>query len=319
MNPVWTFSRARSVTGTCSTPGACDARSASGLTGSGSAAAPAPLSQRGVTLVELVVAITVMGVIASLGARMMTGPARSFVQGGDRTLLVDTAERALRRLNDDLRIALPNSLRATQSGSVAWVEFLPTSEIGRARMRAAASGAPGDALDVENATDDRFDVFGALPTLYADSQLVLNNLGTPEGDAWSGNNRRSGLSLDIAGGKLVFAPAGTFPSEPPTGRFALVRGPVTYRCEGATDAQGAGIGTLRRYDGYAIQVAQPVDAAASPLSGATVHTLATQVSACAVSYDSAMANLGLLTLRLSLRRGDEPVAIVHQVTVDNTP
>lgn len=277
------------------------------------------LAQRGVTMIELVVAITVMGILASLGARLMTGPARSFVSGGDRTMLVDTTERALRRLNDDLRIALPNSLRAAQTGAVAWIEFLPTSEIGRARLRASASGAPGDPLDIENAADDRFDVFGPLPTLYADSQLVLNNLGTAEGDAWSGNNRRGGLALDSIGGKLIFTPAGAFPSEPPTGRFALVRGPVTYRCEGATDASGSGTGTLRRYEGYAIQAAQPVDAAAAPLSGATVRMLATQVSACSVSYDNAMANLGLLTLRLGLRRGDEPVAIVHQVAVDNTP
>lgn len=275
--------------------------------------------QRGVTMIELIVAITVMGVLASLGARMMTGPARSFVSGGDRAMLVDTAERALRRLNDDLRVSLPNSVRAAQSGSVAWIEFLPTSEIGRARLRVSASGAPGDPLDIENAADDRFDVFGPLPTLYADSQLVINNLGTTEGDAWSGNNRRGGLSVDSGAGKLIFAPAGAFPSEPPTGRFSLVRGPVTYRCEGATDASGSGTGTLRRFDGYSIQAAQPVNAAAVPLSGATVHTLATQISTCAVSYDSAMANLGLLTLRLGLRRGDEPVTIVHQVAVDNTP
>lgn len=277
------------------------------------------VTQRGVTMVELVVAITVMGVLASLGARLLTGPARSFVQGGDRLMLTDTAERALRRVADEVRAALPNSLRVTQAGAVAWIELLPVSEMGRARMKAAASGIAGDPLDFENSADDRFDVFGPAPTLYADSQLVINNLGTVEGDAWSGNNRRAGLSWDAAAGKLIFSAAGAFPSEPPTGRFALIRGPVTYRCEGATDAQGNGTGTLVRYSGYAIQATQPVNAAAAPLSGATARTLATQVSACTVGYDSAMINLGLLTARLTLARGDATASMIHQIAVDNTP
>jgi MSHA biogenesis protein MshO len=273
----------------------------------------------GVTLVELVVAITVMGVLAALGARMLSGPAKTFVQGGDRMILIDTAERALRRMSDEVRASLPNSLRVTQSGAVAWIEFLPASEFGRGRMKAAASGAPGDFLDFENTADDRFDVFGPLPTLYSDSQLVINNLGTTEGDAWTGNNRRAGLSVDSVAGKLIFAPSGAFPSEPPTGRFALIRGPVSFRCEGGIDSQGAGTGTLRRYDGYAIQSSQPVNEAAAPLTGATMHVLATQVSACTVSYDSAMANLGLVTLRIALARGDASAALAVQVAVDNTP
>ncbi len=276
--------------------------------------------QRGVTLVELIVVITIMGVLAALGARLLAGPATTFVQGGDRMMLIDTAERAMRRVGDDLRAALPNSMRLTQSGSVAWIEFLPASEFGRARTRVSAAGGTGDPLDFENAADDRFDVFGPLPTLYADSQLVINNLGTAEGNAWSGNNRRAGLSLDTVNGKLIFTPTGSlFPSESPTGRFALIRGPVTFRCEGATDANGNGTGTLRRYESYAIQATQPTNAAAAPLASAAVSTLATEVSSCVVSIDESLNNLGLLTLRMALARGDARASLAYQVAVDNTP
>jgi prepilin-type N-terminal cleavage/methylation domain-containing protein len=43
--------------------------------------------QRGVTLVELVVVIALMGVLAAVGVQLMVGPARSFVQGADRSVL----------------------------------------------------------------------------------------------------------------------------------------------------------------------------------------------------------------------------------------
>lgn len=275
-------------------------------------------TQAGVTLIELVVTITVMGVLASIGATMMAGPARSFVQGGDRALMADAADRAVRRMSEEIRGSLPNSLRVTQSGSVAWVEFLPVSDSGRLRLKVTTAGA-GDPLDFANAADNGFDVFGALPTLYADSQLVINNLGTTEGDAWSGNNRRAGLSLDVVGNRLRFTPAGAFPSEPPTGRFSLIRSPVSFRCEGATDASGTPTGTLRRYGGYAIATTQPLNPAAAPLSAATVTTLATGVKACSVAYDSAQANLGLMTIRLELGSGDVRAALAWQLMVDNTP
>lgn len=274
--------------------------------------------QAGVTLIELVVTITVLGVLASMGATMMSGPARSFVQGGDRSLMTDAADRAVRRMSEEIRGSLPNSLRVTQSGPVAWVEFLPVSDSGRMRLKPTSGGA-GDPLDFGNTADNAFDVFGELPTLYADSQLVINNLGTPEGDAWTGGNRRAGLSLDTVGKRLRFTPNGAFPSEPPTGRFSVVRAPVSFRCEGGTDAEGAAIGTLRRYGGYPIAATQPLDAAAAPLTGATVTTLATGVKSCSVAYDNAQANLGLMTIRLELGSGDVRVALSWQLMVDNTP
>lgn len=274
--------------------------------------------QHGVTLIELVVTITVLGVLASMGATMMTGPARSFVQAGDRTLMADAADRAVRRMTEEIRASLPNSLRVTQAGAVAWVEFLPVSDSGRLRLKPTLGGA-GDPLDVADATDNAFDVFGTLPTLYADSQLVIHNLGTPEGDAWSGNNRRGGLAQDVAGNRLRFTASGAFPAEPPTGRFSLVRAPVSFRCEGAVDAAGNAIGTLRRYGDYPIVATQPLDAAAAPLSAATATTLATGVKSCSMAYDTAQANLGLMTIRLELGTGDVRVALAWQLMVDNTP
>lgn len=275
-------------------------------------------TQAGVTLIELVVTITVLGVLASMGATMMSGPARSFVQGGDRALMTDAADRAVRRMSEEIRGSLPNSLRVTQAGAVAWVEFLPVSESGRMRLKPTTAGA-GDPLDFGNVADNAFDVFGPLPALYADTQLVINNLGTPEGDAWTGNNRRAGVTVDSAGNRLRFAPAGAFPSEPPTGRFSLIRAPVSFRCEGASDASGNATGTLRRYGGYAIAAVQPLDATAAPLSAATVTTLATGVKSCSVAYDNAQANLGLMTIRLELGSGDVRVALAWQLMVDNTP
>lgn len=274
--------------------------------------------QCGLTLVELVITLTLLGVLAAAGAMLMSGQANRFVEGGDRALLADSADRGARRLADDLRTALPNSLRLI-TGSTVWVEFLPVSEVGRARLRSTASGT-GDILNVDAAGESSFEVLGPAPVLHADSQLVLHNLGQDRDDAWLGDNRRGGLSWNAGTSTLSFTAAGRFPSEPPRGRFALVRGPVSFRCEGGTDSAGNGTGTLTRYDDYVLTSTQPVDLVSRAAAGqAREVVLATEVSACSAGYTVSMRNLGLFTLQLSLMRGGATAQSTLQVMVDNTP
>jgi MSHA biogenesis protein MshO len=276
--------------------------------------------ERGMTLVELVVVLSLLGVLAAVGAQLMVSPAVNFINGSDRADLTAMAERALRRMSAEIRASLPNSLRLSTVSGVAWVEFLPVSDAGRLRLR-VAPGSPdtGDPLDVSNSLDSAFDVFGPLPTLYSDSQLVTYNLGTTDGDAWSGNNRRAGLSLDTAGGRILFTPNGAFPTEPPSGRFMLVRGPVSFSCAGSTDASGNGTGTLTRYDNYTLSATQPTNAAASPLSSARAVTLASGVSNCSITYDTEQSNLGVMTISVKLAQGNTTMPLDWEVLVDNTP
>ena len=271
--------------------------------------------QRGFTLVELVVVISLFGILAAVGAALMSRPIVAFANAASSAQLSDAGSLALQRMADELRQALPNSVRVTTSGSDFYVEFLPLTGVGRYRAQVAATGTAGDALDFADPADPSFDVLGPMPTLGAASQMVINNLGTPEGDAYSGNNRRSGLAYNASSGVLQFTVNGAFPSESPSARFGLVDPPVSFVCTGGA----GGTGSLRRVSGYAIQASQPVSMVAAPLVGANSVLLASGITSCAAAYDAALQNLGLVTLRLVMARGDGVATMVQQIAVETTP
>ena len=273
-------------------------------------------SQRGVSLVELVVVLTIMGLIASLSATLVTRIASSQQTNRDRLILAQTADGAVARVADELQAALPNSVRVSSNAGGTWVEWVPVRDAGRWRRAVDATTFTGDVLDLDDAVDNGFDVVGTpLASLPAGSQLVLQNLGTPEADAYAGNNRRAGLVLGGGGTHLNFSAAGALPHSTDSQRFFIVSTPVTLACVPST----GGLWQLRRYSGYGWLAAQPNSAAA--LAGAGSALLLDGLGSCGASYSSALANIGLLNLRLSLGSAGSGATLdfLQQLPLDNTP
>lgn len=265
-------------------------------------------AQRGFTLVEVVVVILVIGVLGALGARFITQPAESYVAQTRRAQLVDSAESALRRMQRDVRLALPNSLRVGGGGQ--YLEMLETSDGGR--YRAETDGAGADILDFSTA-DTGFDVLGGLRAApAAGAGIAIYNL-TASGA--SGNAYLPGadnmvpaavgsttahVNLDLSAN-----PAFQYARPSPFQRFFVVDGPVTYACEG---------GRLNRYSGYASGALQPTP----PAGGVALVT--DYVDQCAFSYTPGVSQrAGLVTMRLTLADAGESVTLLHQVHVVNAP
>lgn len=270
---------------------------------------------RGVTLVELVVVLTIVALVASLASTLVARVAASQQDNRGRLTLAQAADGALLRIADDLQAALPNSLRVVGGSNQFWLEWVPVRDAGRYRAAIDSSGG-GDPLDLDNPADNGFDVIGAaIGALPAGSQLVIQNLGTPDADAYAGNNRRAGLLLGSGGRSIAFTASGALPQATDTRRFFVVGTPVTLACVG----DGAGSYQLLRYSGYGWLPTQPASAAA--LAGATRAVMLDGLSGCAASYGTALANIGLLNLRLSLGQAGSGVKadLLQQVTVDNTP
>lgn len=272
-------------------------------------------AQRGVTLVELVVVMTIVALVSSIAATLVSRIAASQGDNRERLALALAADAPLARLADELQQALPNSLRTTANAAGVWIEWVPVADGGRYRAATDTAAAdPGDALDLDDAGDASFDVIGtALATPAAGAQLVIQNLGMPEADAYIGNNRRAGLTLASAGRRLQFSAAGALPQSTDTRRFFIVTSPLSVACE----LQAGGGYELVRYSGYGWQTAQP-DAAAD-FAGATRVVLLTGLTACAASYSNALANIGALTLRLTLANGNASLPLLQQFALDNTP
>jgi len=294
---------------------------------------------RGFTLIEMVVAIVLTGIVVAAAA-FFVYPVRQSADLALRAELTDTADNALQRIGREVRLALPNSVR--RDGSHLLIEFVPVRSAGR--YRADSSGAACDtgtdelAFDV---TDTCFKSIGPLPnasTIVANDHVVLNNYGP----GFSGQNvyetagtnrRRVTTAVNEGPGtreRLVYTPSTAFSRtlhDSAAKRFYVVVGnattqlpePVTYECSPAPSG-----GTLTRRWGYAMSSSQPTLPA--DFSGASSTLIASDVTACDFDYDpnGVAPQVGLLTLRLTLSRtlsgGEtESVSLYHATHVSNVP
>jgi len=279
---------------------------------------PRPIA--GFTLIEAIVAIAITGILSGIVAVFMAKPIQGYVDSVRRAELIDAADVALRRMARDVRLALPNSLRVTTTGGVAYVEFIMTSAGGRYRDAADGSTA-GNFLSFTAATPS-FDVLGPLPAnpaIAAGDYIVVNNLGAgyAPADAYTGGNRAQ-VAAAWGGANPVTLTAATqsvFSSQSPplpsaSARFQVVPGAVravTYACPSAG-------GNLVRYWNYGFNAAL-----ATPPAGGSSAVLAGGAS-CVLEYTTnATGRNGVLSIQLTLASGDESVTLLQEVHVDNAP
>lgn len=286
-------------------------------------ARPGPVPSRGFTLVELTVSIVLLGIVALMATRFTTGAMQSYLDAERRAELVDTTETALRRLQRDLRLSLPNSVRVTSSGSTVYLEFLPVVAGGRYRAQSAGTIPPGgcgvgldDVLAI-GTPDSSFSTIGpvgdldALASAGGTHYVVVYNLGAgfTGADAYAGGNRSVLLkaSTGPCESLVAFSPT-TFTLGSPSGRFHVVQDPVTYACDLTS-------GRMLRYAGYAMQPVQPTP------PGGTPALVLENVSACDITYNpnAISQRIGVVSIVLARTVGGESVRLYQDVRVDNAP
>lgn len=282
------------------------------------------VGQRGFTLIELIMVIILLGVVGGMVAVFMKSPIDAYFDSARRAGLTDVADTTVRRIERDIRKALPNSIRTAGNQCV---EFIPT-KIG-ARYRAGLGGG-GDVLDF-SLLDDSFNMLWRNADLLAPQQIatgdwvVVYNLGIPGADAYAAENTSAVTAASAESGSpvesVIEINATQFPLESPSNRFHVIpqaEQVVRYVCVGAngTNAQGHGNGTL-----YRQILALPLAASAScPTSVTGAARMANRVSACNFSYSgSDLQRNALLSLRLQLTDGGETVSLQQEVHVSNTP
>ncbi len=270
-------------------------------------------SQRGFTLIEAIIVITITGIVAAMVAVFIRAPVQGYFDSARRAELTDIADTAQRRISRDLHLALPNSVRVNGGN---YLEFLQTSGGGRYRAAPDNSGG-GNVLDFTQPTTT-FDVLGP-PVVKVPGEMNLvavYNLGILGADAYQ--QPAVNTSPMTTGGNTVTINSFQFPFASPANRFQIISYPVSYVCAGVgKDASGNGTGTLTRYWNYSIQTNQPT----SFPNGTPSAVLAKNVSGCSFTYDPLVITqrAGLVSAWLQVTQSNESVSLYYEVHVSNVP
>lgn len=294
------------------------------------------------TLVEMVVAITLLAILGSVTAVFMVRPIQGYVDLARRAALVEAAESALRRQARDVRLALPRSVRIQNLAGGYAVEVLPTLEgaMYRRNNNGAGTTTTANRLQTNVVDNNGFDIHKffqriTVPSSSMTHRLVVNNVGgsTVATNVYTADtvvpqtrtvmtapNTTIGYSATGLNGAhhITMTPGYRFNGHSSNQRIYIIETPVSYLC--TANATDPAAGTLTRYYNYAITAAQPTTPAAFTAVNASSALVTNYVSACALSTTTGeVRTRALATIMLTLAEEGEEVRLVHQVMVDNSP
>lgn len=283
-----------------------------------------PARQRGFTLVELILVIVLSAIVGVMVSSVLSRPLEGFVAQSRRAELVDIGAGALNRMQRDIRMAVPGSLRVSADGQALELllihsggRYLPNRPLDSSLNFSATpdaqcngplvAGVPAcDVLQVF-APDLAPPAAGWLVIASSPFSWTPSNPGniTPTNTVFtrlpeSDTAAYPGISLirvtpPGAGGVFAFAA----PSA--QRRIYFADRVVGYRCSG---------GQLLRYEHDQLQSTLP---ATLPATG---RLQADRVESCDFRYASAS---GLATLRLNIATVGESIRLAQQVQVNNAP
>jgi prepilin-type N-terminal cleavage/methylation domain-containing protein len=229
--------------------------------------------QSGFTLIELVVAITISAIILVFVTMFIAAPIKAYDEQSRRVKLTAGPVDAWPRMEEDLRTALPNSVRTRRNGSFVVLEMLSVTDV--VRYMQPTSTTPFKVAGVFRNTGI------TLPGTMNGVYLSAGNTGLAGADAYTltgSMTPASSLQLVALAAneeQITATPAANLTATSPKHWVYLVSGPVTYLCD---ESQG----TVRRYSNYIVLPSQASwdSPAEFNVAGATNTLVARGITSC---------------------------------------
>lgn len=289
---------------------------------------------QGFTMVELVVVVVITALLSVALAAVMRPAILSHQSVRARAELVDQGDTALRRLVQDVRMSVPNSIRSVNTQCF---ELIPASVGGRYRKAAdterdAPDCAPSSTCSAPLDQSKEISAFDSLSTLSpvpsAGDWVVINNQNS--NDVYETGVNRVAISGAVttpqawAGRHRIPITPKKFSQGYDGGRFLVIpdaQKAVFYVCSGADDSvdgNGDGKGTLYRLKNYGFNATYP--STCPSVTGADV--LANKLVSCSFLYNpnqGATQQSGFLAMQLVFARNGEQVRLAVGAHVSNVP
>lgn len=283
--------------------------------------------QSGFTLVEIIVVISIMGIIGGLSSLIIGRSLDSYAALERRTDLQTSIRLAIERVSREMRHALPHSIcvnnggACTSSGNRFY--FIPVTDSGRYQDRPGVYSAPPpiqrERLPISPRTSNLFDVLST----DANNRLVVQNgdwvavYNSNNTDIYAGTNNirhqiNSVVQKDIHNDadatndidQIQLTANQAFANHSPTRRFHIIADDVV---------------TLFYLDGTDLR--RDTTNFASPNSAtANTRLLMQNVEACTFTYSAGSPQrAGLLRIDITVTQQGESVQVIHDAHIYNTP
>lgn len=253
--------------------------------------------QRGFNLIELIVVITVLGIIMAGTASYITSGVSAYADTVRRTDLANIGRATTERLARELRTALPNSVRVSNN----CLEFLPV-QTGSAYLTlpvdVASSSFTAAAFNLPAASSNRYVV------VYPYTTASLYTTTSPAAMAQLSNVSGSPTAT------VTLSSPHRFTQHAPQQRFFVVGEPVSF-CVAGTQ--------LLRYSGYGLNAAQ----ATPPGSGSALLADNLQLSDNSVAVTpftytpGTLKRNAIISLDLRFMVDNEWIRLNHEVQIRN--
>lgn len=276
-----------------------------------------PYGQRtasaGFTLLELVTVLVLLG-IALVGVSTLLGNMSGmYLQSAERDKLLSESRFVLERLNRELRDAVPNSLRVSNTAGWSCLEFVPFTAVARYRNIVLAPDTTST-MDVVSMVSDFNPSAGQWLLVFPQQDFEIYSASAQKVQLHA-----SPLSNDGDGNgftyRLQLAQAFGFGAASPARRLYLLDTPVSYCALG---------NEIRRYQGYTLQSSQPVPGSGLSNGARMARNLVNNLSTQPVFVlaPPALTRNSLVQIQLEMAAVQDAGTVLsysHLVQVSNVP